>query len=534
MRVCRLANFESRPATRQRKAPLRFLRMSKDLYRRVLDTIARHAMIRPGDRIGIGVSGGADSVAMLRILAELRAGLGITVFVLHFHHQLRGAAADEDERFVKDLAAEFSLAFESGRADVAGEARLHGWNVEDAARRLRYQFFASVAGTRGLNRVAVAHTSNDQAETVLSHLLRGTGLTGLAGIYPVAGRIIRPLLELEREELRTLLSALRQPWREDATNRDTSRTRARIRHELIPLLVRDFDAAAVARLSRLANHAREDESFWRWLEGERLHALITREASSVISLSIEDLLSPLPPGLGAGQSAADEAAPPSISATTAPFPPTMALTRRLVRRMFAELRGSREQLTSRHVDSVMDLATKSQSGASIDLPGVRVERIFDRLCFTNVLAAPDTSQAEETKPRTDDFVYTVSRPGPLESASIVVTEIHRRFNLKRVDWPPAPRDTVMGWGALDFDSIQWPLVLRNWHPGDSYRPHGSRRVRKLKRLLLKSRVPRNLRGGWPVLTSEGKVIWASGYPVAEGLAPHPGTRTGLVISEEEL
>ena len=500
--------------------------MNKDLYRRVLETIGRHAMIRPGDRIGIGVSGGADSVAMLRIFAELRTQLGIAVLVLHFHHQLRGTAADEDEHFVKALAEEFHFEFESGRADVAGKAGLHGWNIEDAARRLRYQFFASVAEARGLNRVAVAHTANDQAETVLSHLLRGTGLTGLAGIYPVAGLTIRPLLELGREELREFLSDLRQPWREDATNQDTSRMRARIRHHLIPLLLRDFDPAAVTRLSRLAMHARVDETFWRSVEDERFKALVIRESSVAISLSVTDLLSPLPLLIPADRSAGGEPGSSSIS--------TMALTRRLVRRIFAELRGSREQLTSRHIDCVIDLATKSQSGARIDLPGVCVERIFERLCFRNVSAALDAARGIEKTRRNSDFAYTVSRPGRLESASIVVTEIHRRFYLKMVDWPPAASDTVMGWGALDFDRVQWPLVLRNWRPGDSYRPHGSRHVRKLKRLLLESRVPQSARGSWPVLTSEGKVIWASGYPVAEELAPHPGTQTGLVIGEEAL
>ena len=267
--------------------------MKQNLYQRVRDTIDRHAMIRPGDRIGIGVSGGADSVAMLRIFAELRTQLGIAVLVLHFHHQLRGADADEDQRFVKTLAEKFHFDFESGRADVAGEAKREGWNLEDAARRLRYQYFASVAEARSLNRVAVAHTSEDQAETVLSHLLRGTGLAGLAGIYPVAGLIVRPLLELGRRELRDFLADLEQPWREDATNQDTSRTRAKIRHQLIPLLLRDFDPAAVTRLSRLAMHAREDETFWRTLEEERFHALVTRESPAAISVSIGDFLSPL-------------------------------------------------------------------------------------------------------------------------------------------------------------------------------------------------------------------------------------------------
>jgi len=497
--------------------------MNKDIYKRVLETIARHEMIRPGGRIGLGVSGGADSVAMLRIFADLRSQLGITILVLHFHHQLRGIEADEDERFVKSLAAELHLEFESGRADVAAEAKLHGWNLEDAARRLRYQFFSTVAEARGLDRIAVAHTSNDQAETVLSHLLRGTGLAGLAGIYPVAGLIIRPLIELGREELREFLSGLGQTWREDETNQDTSRMRARIRHQLIPFLLRDFDPAAVTRLSRLAAHAREDEVLFRSLEDARFHALALRETSGAISLSVADLLSPLSPLIPA-----ERAAKRSTSTRS-----TLAFSRRLVRRIFAELRGGREQLTSQHVDSVIDLAAKSQSGARIDLPGIRVERIFDRLCFTDVSITLSCTQENENTRESRDFSYTVSRPARLESASIVVTEIHRRFNLKMVDWPPAQSDTVKARGALDFDRVQWPLVLRNWRPGDSYRPHGSRRVRKLKRLLLESRVPQRARGGWPVLTSEGKVVWASGCPVAEEFAASTGTQLGLVIGEEE-
>jgi tRNA(Ile)-lysidine synthase len=374
----------------------------------------------------------------------------------------------------------------------------------------------------------VAHTANDQAETVLSHLLRGTGVTGLAGIYPVAGLIVRPLLDLGREEVRNFLAALGQAWREDVTNQDTSRTRARIRHELIPILLRDFDASAVTRLSRLAMHAREDETFWRWLEDAQFEALATRESSATISVRVPSLLSPLQLPIRTKDPAAGERKASSIE--------TMALTRRLVRRIFAELRGSREQLTARHVDSVVALAAKSRSGSRLDLPGVRVERIFDRLSFTNVFAAPDAARGGKaaSAPAICDFEYTVSKQECLAPASIVVTEINRRFSLKMVDWPPAQSDTIAGWGALDLDRVHWPLVLRNWRPGDSYRPRGSRRVRKLKRLLLESRIPRSARGGWPVLTSEGKVIWASHYPVADELAPNPGTRTGLVIAEEEL
>ena len=477
-------------------------------------------MIRPGDRIGLGVSGGADSVAMLRIFEELRAQLGIAIVVLHFNHQLRGTDADADERFVEALATELHFNCEFGRGDVAREAQCHGWNLEDAARRLRYEFFARAAAAHNLSRIAVAHTADDQAETVLSHLLRGTGLAGLAGIYPVAGLIIRPLLEVGRAELREFLTRLGQAWREDATNQDTSRTRARIRHQLIPILQRDFDPSTVTRLARLASHARENENFLRTLENDRFQALTTRESRSAISVSVADLLAPLAQLAPMGSAATHESASAS--------PPTMALTQRLVRRIFADLRGSRARLTARHVRSVLDLATKSQSGSSIELPGVCVERIFDRLVFTGA----ETALKETRQKRS--FSYAVSAPGASEPESVVVAEIRRRFNLKLVDWPPAKRDTVTGRGALDFDRVRWPLVLRNWRPGDSYRPHGSRRVRKLKRLLLESRVPRCDRESWPVLTSGTEVIWASGYPVAERLAPRPETRIGLLILEEEF
>jgi tRNA(Ile)-lysidine synthase len=432
--------------------------------------------------------------------------------------------ADEDERFVRALAEEFHLEFQAGRADVAAEAKFHGWNLEDAARRLRYEFFSSAAAARRIDRVAVAHTLDDQAETVLSHLLRGTGLAGLAGIYPVAGLIVRPLLEVGREELREYLTGLGQSWREDATNQDTSRTRARIRHDLIPLLLRDFDGAAVAHLARLATHAREEETFWRALEDERFHSLAKRDSSGAISLAVGNLLAPLPALVS---KEIQESASPALS-------PSIALTRRLVRRIYTELRGSLEQLTSRHVESVIDLAGRSQSGAKLDLPGIRVERIFDQLFFLKASATAERARESAAAGLVREFAYTVGRPAAARDVSIAVPEIRRRFSLKRVDWPPVESETVWGRGALDYDRVQWPLVLRNWRPGDSYRPHGSRRVRKLKRLFLESRVPRNARGSWPVLASGEHVIWASGYPVAEELAACTGTQTGLLIVEEEL
>jgi tRNA(Ile)-lysidine synthase len=491
--------------------------MKVDLHVRVVRTINHHAMIRAGERVGIGVSAGADSVALLRIFSDLQSQLGISLVVLHFHHQLRGVEADQDEAFVAELARNLGIDFIADRADVAGEARRNGWNVEDAARRMRYQFFAMVAASHHLHHVAVAHTADDQAETVLAHILRGTGSTGLAGIYPVAGLVIRPLLDIRRRELRDYLNEIGQPWREDATNRDTARTRAKIRHNLIPLLERDFEPSVVSRLARLAGLAREEESFWRALADERFSKLVTRQPAGELSIKVDDFLSPYP-----------------AIATSEPKKelrdvPSLAVSRRLVRRICFELAGTRRQLTARHVEDVLHLASESQSGARLELPGITVERVFDRLMFAGTAARH--APASEAGPQ---FEYTIDLRGRSEASTIVIPEIKLRFSLKVVDWSSRSRETRDEQGTLDFDCLRWPLTMRNWHPGDSYRPHRRLRAHKLKQLLLEARIPPGDRAGWPVLTCEGELVWAPMCPAAEKFATRSGTRFGLVISEVEF
>src|SRR5207245_7689903 len=175
-------------------------------------------MLRPGERVGVAVSGGADSVALLLLLLELREKLGIVLSVVHFNHKLRGNASVADEKFVAKLAAKHGLEFHSASVYVAEKAKKERANLEDAARRARYDYFRSLVESGVCRRIAVAHTADDQAETVLAHLIRGTGLAGLGGINPVAEPVIRPLLGIRRAELRRFLLARIQSWREDATH----------------------------------------------------------------------------------------------------------------------------------------------------------------------------------------------------------------------------------------------------------------------------------------------------------------------------
>ena len=227
-------------------------------------------MLRAGDRVGVAVSGGADSVALLLLLCALRQELGLTLYVLHFNHKLRGRAADGDEKFVAKLAKKCQLPFYAGAADVKSIAKRDKTNTEDAARRERYIFFARSTGAHELDKIAVAHTADDQAETVLAHILRGSGITGLGGIHPQVGKVVRPLLGARRAELRAFLKLKKQSWREDATNRDTTKMRARIRKKLLPLLEKQFQPRSVEHLAALSVHAREDDAILNRLVEERL------------------------------------------------------------------------------------------------------------------------------------------------------------------------------------------------------------------------------------------------------------------------
>jgi tRNA(Ile)-lysidine synthase len=494
--------------------------MRTPLEQNVLEAVRRSRMLSPGDRVGVAVSGGADSVALLRILENLSSDLGITLLVAHFDHQLRGAESEADAEFVADLARNNGLEFVIAREDVAQAAQEHGWNLEDAARRLRYGFFQRLIEEGRATRVAIAHTADDQAETVLAHMFRGTGLTGLAGIYPCLGPIVRPLLEARREDLRELLRACGQLWREDATNSDVRRLRARIREQLLPLLERDFSPAIVGHLSELARFAREEETFWVALV-ENCFLARCKKFNGAVSIGIHDLLEPQGPLMPLNRS-------PMTQPESAPSRP---LTSRLVRRLYQELRGDFRDLASAHVEQVIRLATESSSGKRVELPGrIMAERTFDEIIFSRQKTASRHARVKETIPQSNAYEYVVSIPDR-GATTVSIPELGTSFRLKVIDWPSAERDTKRDGKVLDAALLRKPLILRNWRPGDAYRPHGRRQARKLKQMFLAGRVPGWERAGWPVLVSDGKVIWARGMPAAEDFCAREGTQWGVVIEE---
>ncbi len=489
-------------------------------------------MLQPGDRVGVAVSGGADSVALLRVLEAIRDDLGGTLSVLHLDHQLRGRESDLDAQFVTDLAHSRGLDCILERTDVATEAKRNRWNLEEAARRLRYAFFERVVREGAATRIVVAHTADDQAETVVAHLIRGTGPTGLAGIYPIAGAIVRPLLGIRRAALREYLTSLGQPWREDATNQDPRRLRARIRLQLLPQMTRDFSPRITEHLCELARFCREEQVFWDALVDARYDALV-RLKGEALAVSVSSLINPFGHLAEVPDQVSGAASCPQIPAAASPEP-WRALTERLIRRLYQTLRGNRRELTSHHIEQVIRLAMQSTSGRRVQLPdGILIERRFDELFFSAGHDRKSAGRQKETVLSSHAYQYVVTLP-PTGTTAVSVPELGLRFSLKLVDWTRTQSETRRDSQVLDLDSLRAPLILRNWQPGDAYTPLGRRQPRKLKQMLLAARVPMEARREWPVLESAGQVIWARGMPVAVGFCASEATRTGLVIEEGKL
>lgn len=456
----------------------------EELPERVAAEIARHRMFRPGDRVGVAVSGGADSVALLHLLVELAPRWNLMLRVLHVDHGLRGETSREDARFVAELAARFGLGFELREADVRAMARAGGENLEQAARRVRLDFFHGLVARGTLDRVALGHTRTDQAETVLFRLLRGAGITGLAGIWPVTGEgLVRPLLAVDRREVRRYLERRRIPWREDASNRDLALARNRIRLELLPQLERDWNPALVEALARLAAVAQQEERYWE-AEIARLAAgHLTRQGGAVLLRCSR--LRELPE----------------------------AVARRLVRYAVGQAKGDTRRLEFDHVARILQLAAAREGRGEVAIPGLEVRRSFDWLR----LAAPQPAAG---------YSFSVAVPG-----RYALPEAGGSILLEAVDWEGGYN--TGGESHLDWSVAAAGLELRNWRPGDRFQPAGRPQGETMKELFQRARIPSWERAGWPMLTSGGTIVWTRRFGVAEGFAARPGARRTLRVEEIE-
>jgi len=558
-----------------------------ELAERVLGHIRRQELLQAGDRVGVAVSGGIDSVALLRLLLELRSELGIVVCVVHFNHRLRGAESDQDQELVAGVAREHGLEFFAESGDVTTCAAEERISVETAAREMRYGFFRRLLGSTedepsgacrdvacnvlpapagdvannvsttqvenemqdrsaesaappkrsSLTKVATGHTLDDQAETVLMRVLRGTGLSGLGGIYPrivvedddaeACGEIIRPLLEIRRRELEPYLQEIKQAWREDSSNAEDKFTRNRVRQLVIPLLEREFNPSIAENLAELAEIARGEEDYWenevagwlgtvvQWSEPEW-----SRRNSDSGNLLVQIQFQAPEPHAAEELRESPETESAAMNASVDRMwllAEPAAVQRRLVKAVgeHAEI-----PLEFKHVEEILRFAADAgAAGKRLSLPLGWTALVEPEAL---VFLAPDPRR-EKNLPR--DYEYPLIVPGRVR-----VPEIG-----SLIEALPLAADAA-GYNPehlLDGEFLSGPLRVRNWRPGDRFWPAHTKAPKKIKELLQERHAAQPERRLWPVIVSGEQIVWVRGFAVPARLRAKAG-RAGVLIRETAM
>lgn len=445
--------------------------------------------VRPsveGKRLGVACSGGADSTALLLGLLELRNEFRFEPVVVHLNHRLRGDASSADEAFVRELADREQVPAHIRSAPVGGLATEWGVGLEEAGRRARYEYFAELIEQGACDAIATGHTLSDQAETVLFRLVRGSGARGLRGIQPQRSPgILRPLLGVRSDEVRSYLKWRGQSWREDLSNADRTFRRNRIRLDLAPQLAA-LNPRWQQALARTAAQALEEEAFW----------------AEATARAAERLMHPHQDGLRI-----------EVPALVAEH---IALQRRLLRWACERLTGA-GQTDWDHIESLRRLFGQGRGTGRATLPGLVAQRSFDA-----VLLLPAQSP---------------SPPGPAVVCGAPPVEMEAPDGCSRVRLEIASQHIASGrytepiWSGLDWNRLAEPLVLRPWRAGDRWRSRGSGRMKKVKDLLQQARVEIWDRSNWPVLEAGDEVVWTRGFGVSAGRQASAASSRILVIRE---
>lgn len=453
--------------------------LAYDLLDRVTEIITRYNMLSAGGRVGVAVSGGADSVVLLHIFHRLAAQLEVRPVVLHVNHHLRGEESDGDEDFVRSMASKLGLQI------VVEQARPGAGNLEQEARDLRREFFRRlIHEEHSVERVALGHTRSDQAETVLFRLIRGTGLRGLAGMQTKTPEgLIRPLLHCSREEVRQWAEKEGIEWREDSSNTDVKFTRNRIRHEIMPELARHFNSNVELALAGTASLAEAEEDFWE-NEIEPIYAELTKRIHLGLLIALAGLKRL-----------------------------HLAVQRRVIRRAVTELRGNPRGLEMSHIEAILNLCRSDQGHDRVLVPELDALRSFDQL----LLSRPGTLGGEQRGYRFN-LLLGECRELPFSAGFISVQSL----NSEQQICANFKEDQELLSEVVDLDGRQiadtsqlGSLAVRNWEPGDQLHRPGHQGAEKIKSLFQEYRVPLWQRRHWPVLVFENEIVWARRFGCAQ-------------------
>jgi tRNA(Ile)-lysidine synthase len=461
------------------------LSRAKQIVRKVRESIARYDMIHQGDTVVVGVSGGPDSVCLLDILHELADELKISLIVSHYNHGLRPAEDESETLFVRELAKNLNLPSVTGKAPPS--LRKKRASVEERARNARYHFLEKVRVDHRAQKIALGHNLNDQAETIIMRLLRGSGPSGLIGIPPCRDTtIIRPLIEVERREIERYLNARKLAYVTDSSNLKTDYLRNKIRLELMPLLEQHQPQLAHL-LGQTADILRDEDAYLERIGEAWLSREAEREPDNSFRIPISSVLK-LP----------------------------IALRRRVIRQIIGRVKQNLRRISWDHVESILRLAYSEKPQASIHLPGrLNVKRTYDRLIVS-------AGQGLKSRP----FVYTLRARGVYKikeiGRAISITEVKNRNGL---DLRESPYTAL-----LDADKVRYPIKVRSFKPGDRFVPFGMTGHKKLKDFFVDLKVPMEQRHSTPILCCGETIMWVSGLRIDDRFKVTPETTRVLKIT----
>lgn len=436
-----------------------------NIDQRVLDTIAKYSMIRPGDHLLVGLSGGPDSTCLLHILHRLGSNLNISLSAIYIDHQLRPSETPEEIRFCEQTCSRLDIPFTAIKIDVKGYSNDNRLNTHEAAREMRYELFRKHTAEINAQKIALGHNADDQAETIIMRLLRGTGPSGLSGIPPVRGSIIRPLIETSREDIMSMLNAEGINFVIDSSNLKDVYTRNRIRNSIMPAMKR-INKSFLDIIQRTTEIFRDEERYFEIQVTKSLMTLIRSKTDTKIEL----LLVPLE------------------SMHT-------AMLRRVIRRAIDETRDLRG-ISFLHIEEIVKLIKSSASGARLYLPGgLRVIKGYSTLIMTS-----------EKPAVMDEYIMDSPSELLLRDASCIISASSVSID----DYNSDQRKT----GAtayVDAEKISWPLIIRRRNKGDHFCPLGMNSSKKLQDFFVDTKVPRDERDAVPLVTSNNNIVWVAGH-----------------------
>ena len=458
------------------------------LLEKVHATLVKHRMLASGGTLLVAVSGGIDSVVLLTVLNRLASEFSVRLAIAHLDHGLRGQEAEEDADFVHRLAATLDLPINRERIDIKAVAEERRMNLEAAARDVRRAFLERSARAVGAERIALGHTLNDRVETLLFHLVRGAGPTGIVGMHPINPPYIRPLIDVSRDEILSFALEQGLTWREDCSNLDLSFSRNRIRHQIMPLC-RDMNPRFLEAAARTADLLLDERSALETLLDVSWNdVLIKHDAGSVIL--DRQRLRALP----------------------------LEIQRLLLRRATARARGHLRGIEKKHIDALHTLANTPHPHAETDLPA---------------LFAYATKQ--ELRLTIDRQDPTPLRCSPVGLGRTELPSLGRFIELAIEEEVPSgafPADEDHE--VADVDRVHFPLYVRSRRRGDRFHPLGMARDKKLKAFLIDEGVPLGERDRLPLLCDQERIIWVVGKRLSEAVRVTPRTRRLLVMRTETL